>query len=227
MGRLDAARAVITGRRFQPWEGGEGLALALHVRTHLALGRRALAAGDARGAVAACTEALAVPAHLGEARHLLSHPCEVHLWLGRALAAAGDQAAARRQWTAAVDFPDGPHSLLAGAAPEQAGFAALALRHLGRPAAARRLLRALLDHARALAVAPATVDYFATSLPTLLLFDDDLATRQRLRARVLEAQALLGLGPIAAGRARLRAVLRRDPGHALAADLLATSLPTP
>jgi tetratricopeptide (TPR) repeat protein len=227
VGRLEAARAVITGRRFQPWEGGEGLALALHVRTHLALGRRALAAGDARGAVAACTEALAVPAHLGEARHLLSHPCEVHLWLGRALAAAGDQAAARQQWAAAVAMPGGPRSLLSGAEPEQAGFAALALRHLGRPAGARRLLLALLDHARALAAAPATVDYFATSLPTLLLFDDDLAARQRLRARVLEAQALLGLGRTAAGRARLRAVLRRDPGHARAADLLATSLPTP
>ena len=26
VGRLDAARAVITGRRFQPWEGGEGAA---------------------------------------------------------------------------------------------------------------------------------------------------------------------------------------------------------
>ena len=144
-----------------------------------------------------------------------------------AATALGDWAEARRQWAAAVAMPGGPRSLLSGAEPEQAGFAALALRHLGRPAGARRLLLALLDHARALAVAPATVDYFATSLPTLLLFDDDLAARQRLRARVLEAQALLGLGRTASGRARLRAVLRRDPGHARAADLLATSLPTP
>lgn len=226
-GRLEDARALLSRRRFQPWEGGEGQALALHVRLHLALGRRALAAGDARTAVAACEQALAVPENLGEARHLLSHPCEVRLWLGRALAAAGEIAAARRHWSAAVEVPGGPRSLLAGAEPEQVYPAALALRHLGRGAAADRLLRALREHARALAAAPATLDYFATSLPTLLLFNDDLTARQRQRARVLEAQALLGLGRIAAGRACLRAVLRRDPGHGLAADLLAETLPTP
>jgi Tfp pilus assembly protein PilF len=37
----------------------------------------------------------------------------------------------------------------------------------------------------------------------------------------LQAQALLGLGRRAPARALLRAVLRHDPSHALAADLLA------
>ena len=37
-------------RKFQPWEGGEALVPTKHVRTHLALGRRALFAGDAIGA---------------------------------------------------------------------------------------------------------------------------------------------------------------------------------
>ncbi|MBL9208099.1 MAG: hypothetical protein JNN01_23640, partial [Opitutaceae bacterium] len=105
--------------------------------------------------------------------------------------------------------------------------AALALRHLGRLGAADQLLRDLLAYARALAATPATLDFFATSLPTLLLFNDDLTARQHQRARVLEAQALLGLGRVSAARARLRAVLRRDPGHGLAADLLADPFPTP
>ncbi|MBL9205494.1 MAG: DUF5107 domain-containing protein, partial [Opitutaceae bacterium] len=52
-GRLEDARALLARRRFQPWEGGEGQALALQVRVQLALARRALAAGDARAAVAA------------------------------------------------------------------------------------------------------------------------------------------------------------------------------
>ena len=45
-GAPQKALGIISARRFQPWEGGEGLALRQHVRTHLALGRRALAAGD-------------------------------------------------------------------------------------------------------------------------------------------------------------------------------------
>jgi hypothetical protein len=81
-------------------------------------------------------------------------------------------------------------------------------------------LRALLAHARQLARTKARIDYFATSLPTMLLFDDDLQARQAITALLLEGQALLGLGRTAAGRARLRQVLRRDPSHGIAADML-------
>lgn len=36
-GRPQAARELLQGRRWQPWEGGEGEALSQHVRCHLAL----------------------------------------------------------------------------------------------------------------------------------------------------------------------------------------------
>jgi hypothetical protein len=40
----------------------------------------------------------------------------------------------------------------------------------------------------------AKIDYFATSLPSLLLFDDDLAETQKVQARSIQAAALSGLG---------------------------------
>jgi Tfp pilus assembly protein PilF len=58
----------------------------------------------------------------------------------------------------------------------------------------------------------------------MLLFEDDLQFRQTTTALFLEAQAWLGLGHRARAKRLLRAVLRRDPNHALAADLLAESL---
>jgi hypothetical protein len=79
----------------------------------------------------------------------------------------------------------------------------------------------LLDQARALGRAPAKIDYFATSLPTMLLFEEDLAATQRTTALFMEAQARLGLGERAAARRLLATVLRRDPAHAAARDLLA------
>ena len=50
-GRHEEARVILAARRFQPWEGGEGLVSGEFVRTHLALGRQALAAGDAARAL--------------------------------------------------------------------------------------------------------------------------------------------------------------------------------
>jgi len=53
----------------------------------------------------------------------------------------------------------------------------------------------------------------------MLLFDDDLQFRQETTAVFLQAQALLGLGRKAEAKKLLAIVLRRDPNHALAADL--------
>ena len=220
-GRPEPARAILATRRFQPWEGGEGQALGQHVRTHLALGRRALLQGDPRRAVGFFRAALAVPGNLGEARHLLANPSDMHYWLGCALDAAGDLGAAREHWTTAAERTGDFQAMRVRAFSEMTYYSALAMRKLGRAAEATTLLRSLLAHARQLARQTAKIDYFATSLPTMLLFDDDLQARQETTAAFIEAQARLGLGQVTAARALLRRVLRRDPSHALAADLLA------
>jgi tetratricopeptide (TPR) repeat protein len=220
-GTPEKAWRIVGQRRFQPWEGGEGEALGQHARTHLALGRRAYGRGDHAAAAAHFRAALAAPPNLGEAWHLLVNRSRLDYWLGLALAAQGDLAEAGRHWRAAARFKGDFQSMRVRAYSEMTYYSALAAERLGRRRDARRLLRALRAYARRLAKAPAAIDYFATSLPTMLLFDDDLALRQRLTAWVLEAQAHLGLGEEAAGRRLLRKVLRRDPSHALAADLLA------
>jgi tetratricopeptide (TPR) repeat protein len=218
-GRPDSALAVLAGRRFQPWEGGEGQALGQHARAHLALGRRALRAGEASRAAGHFKAALGSPENLGEARHFLANQSDIHYWAGRALAAGGDAAAARGHWIAAAQSKGDFQAMSVRAFSEMTYYSALSLRCLGRKAEARRLLRGLLGHARALAQSPAGIDYFATSLPTMLLFEDDLQSRQMTTALFLEAQARLGLGQEAAARRLLRTVLRRDPNHAPAADL--------
>ncbi len=218
-GQPEAARAVLTSRRFQPLEGGEGQALGQHARAHLALGRRALAAGQPVEALAFFRAALAAPENLGEAKHPLANQSDIYYWLGRAHAACGDEASAREMWTIASKARGDFQEMSVRTFSEMTYYSALALERLGRASSARRLLRELLAHARALARSPATIDYFATSLPTMLLFDDDLQARQKTTALSLEAQARLGLGQAAAARRLLRMVLQRDPSHALAADL--------
>jgi tetratricopeptide (TPR) repeat protein len=99
-------------------------------------------------------------------------------------------------------------------------YSALSWEKLGQRAKALQLFRNLLAYARKLQKSPAKIDYFATSLPTMLLFDDDLQFRQETTALFLRAQAQLGVGRKAAAKSLLQIVLRRDPNHPLAADLL-------
>jgi tetratricopeptide (TPR) repeat protein len=212
------ALEIVAKRRFQPWEGGEGLALGQHVRTHIALGRSALDKGNAAAAVPHFEAALSAPWNLGEANHLLANRSDIHYWLGVALAKVGERERGRAHWQKAAHFMGDFQAMCRTAFSEKTFYSAKALSRLGDKAGARRMLVELSKHAQKLAVAPFKLDYFATSLPTMLLFDDDLQERQRTTALFLLAQASLGLGRVSQGRRLLREVLRRDPSHPLAGD---------
>ena len=225
VGRHAEAAEMLDRRRFQPWEGGEGMALGAFSRTHLALGRQALANGDAAGAKAHFLRIQSPPQNLGEARHLLANASDLWLALGDAHAALGEEAEACRWWSRAADFRGDFQEMSVREFSELTAFQAQAMERLGRGEDARRKLRDLETYAEELARTPAKIDYFATSLPTMLLFDDDLQARQENTARFLKAQAAAGLERPDEARSLVDEVLRHDPNHALAHDLRRT-LPT-
>lgn len=220
-GRHEKALNLVSSRTFQPWEGGEGGPLGQHVRSHLLLGRAALAMGDTASAQKHFEAASGAPENLGEARHLLANQSDIHYWLGVASSRAGDVESARRHWEAAATFKGDFQEMSVRAFSEMTYYSALSWEQLGRKDRAAGLLRGLLKHSLELEKRRARVDYFATSLPAMLLFEDDLQFRQRTTALFLQAQAHLGLGRRARAMALLRNVLERDPNHALAADLVA------
>jgi tetratricopeptide (TPR) repeat protein len=215
------ALAIVRGRKFQPWEGGEGLALGQHVRTHVALGRHALQRGKAAEARSYFETALDAPENLGEAKHPLANQSDIYYWLGAALDASGDPGAAREAWERAAAHRGDFQQMRVTSFSELSLYNALALTGLGRNKEATELLQRLLEFAVALKKEEPKIDYFATSLPQMLLFEDDARRRNEVRADFLEAQARIGLGDIVAGRALLDRVLVADPNHAHAADLLA------
>jgi tetratricopeptide (TPR) repeat protein len=223
----EKALALLRSRKFQPWEGGEGLALGQHARTHLELGRRALGAGKAREAQRFFEMALSCPENLGEATHPLANQSDIFYWLGIAADVAGDDTAARRWWERAAQGRGDFQHMSVKSFSEMTYYNALALRRLWRPEEAEKLLRDLLRYAEALAEQPVKIDYFATSLPAMLLFEDDLKKRNRVTATFLQAQARLGLGEIVTAQELLGQVLRLDRNHALAADLLVEIEATP
>lgn len=221
-GQPERAVLLLESRTFTPWEGGEGIALAQHARAHLLLSRKALRSGSAKEAVRLLELALSCPERLGEARHLLANASDLWIAMGDALLAAGDPRAAEDFFRRAAEFRGDFQEMEVRNFSEMTYFRALGLRRLGREDEARDLLAGLESYADRLAASPAKIDYFATSLPTMLLFPEDLAERQSTTATFLKAQARLGLGHRAEALTLLREVLRRDPCHAAAQDLLQT-----
>lgn len=163
--------------------------------------------------------ALTAPLNLGETKHLLANQNDIHYWLGWAFAANGNLRKARKHCCAAAIFIGDFQEMSVRAFSEMIYYSALLWEKLGHPTKARKLFHDLLASARILQKTKAKIDYFATSLPTMLLFDDDIQFRQKITALFLQAQARLGLWQKAQAQKLLTTVLRRDPNHAAATDL--------
>jgi tetratricopeptide (TPR) repeat protein len=184
-GRAEEARGVLLARRFQPWEGGEGLVLAAWDATMTALYALSPAAEEALGFIEA---ALNPPATLGEARHPLANAADLHLLLGDAKQRLGDDDGAKEAWRTAASFTGDFLDMSTQPFSAQTAYSIRALRALGEQDAAEDLTGRLARYVDELAATPAKVNYFATSLPTTLLFHDDPQEERDARVAVLRRQ---------------------------------------
>ena len=199
------ALQLLSNRRFHPWEGGEGLVSGQYVMSHLLLGRQALKTGNARDALKHFDAARNYPENLGEAKHLLTLETHLDYFSGLALLELGRHKEARECWRKAAQTETGNSDMTY--------YKALASRELENDSQALLLLNELLEFASREIHATPKIDYFATSLPNFLLFDDDLKKRNQIHCRYLAGLAKLGLGRTEEAVADLREVLALDINH--------------
>lgn len=210
LGRWKEALESLAARRFSPWEGGEGLTSAQYVYAHRALGLAELEAGHAAQALKHFEAARAYPHNLGEGKHLLTVERDLDYFSGAAADRMGQAETARAYWNAAA--------APLHASSVHAYFRALALRALGEEKKSRAALEDLARFADEKAKEIPRIDYFATSLPNMLLFDDDLKKRNQIEATVLLGLSAHGLGEHAKAVELLQRATAEDPNHLTALD---------
>lgn len=185
--RTDDAWSVLTERTFRPFEGGEGQVIAAYDRAATVLARRLLVNGCPDEAIALLEPGLVAPSNLGEGRHPADPQAERLVVLGDALAALGDEAGARARW----EHARAASPLAVAERPAEVADVWVAVAHerLGEASQAHAVRARLRDRADELDRAGDEVDYFATSLPELLVFDVDTAAARRDQAARLRAAA--------------------------------------
>ena len=201
MGRHEDALKVLASRRFHPWEGGEGKVLAQYTRAHLALGRAAVMrlVGDGSAcqiALEHAEKAFDTPENLGEAYHLLQAKADVNYLRGMALRGLGRENEAKAAFTAAAEEAGDFQAMAVTEYSELSYYRGLALAALGRKKEAKALFRGMKAFAEKGLKAPFKIDYFATSLPLLLIFDDDLEAVKNERMKTIAALAEKGMANV-------------------------------
>jgi len=184
---------ILESRNFHPWEGGEGKVLKQFTDACLALGQEALDNGDAEKALSYFNKSLNTPDNLGEKYHPLQAVAHINYWKGMACKALGKIEEANQYFTASVNEEGDFIDMAVSAYSELTFYRALSLNELGKETEARQLLMELKRFGEAKLKEQAQIDYFATSLPLLLVFEDDLQKTNMHEANHLISLAEKGL----------------------------------
>ncbi len=227
-GQPQQALDLLLSRRFHPWEGGEGAVLRQYTQARLLLGQTGLENGNHESALQHFSRAMETPDSLGEAYHPLQAKANVNYWIGRSLAALGCHDEARSHFQLSAE-EDGDFSEMAVTQfSPLTYYRGLSLLELDQRDQAAILFHRLFEYANEKLRQPAKIDYFATSLPNLLVFDEDLKCRRDAENHLLAALACHGLSHCSSGdgdnhiskaSSHLRKVLNFDRSHLLANEL--------
>jgi tetratricopeptide (TPR) repeat protein len=211
---VDAAR-LLASHTFHPWEGGEGKVSGQHVLTQVELAKKALSEAQYGQAVELLRAAEVYPSNLGEGKLYGAQENDVHYWLGCAYEGWGEEEKARHYWQKASTGISEPAAALFynDQPPDKIFYQGQALLKIDHLSEAHQRFLNLIAYGEAHLYDTPKIDFFAVSLPDLLIFDDDLNKRNRVHCQYLLGLGYMGLRRVAEAQVHFDEVLRLDVSH--------------
>ncbi len=215
LGRHEEAMRRLDGHKFHPWEGGEGKVPAQYQLCRVELAKQALAARDFNRAVSLLEECLVYPHHLGEGKLHGAQENDFYYLLGVAHEALGDADRARRCWEKATHGPQEPAAAMYynDAKPDKIFYQGMALRRLGREDEAHGRFYKLINYGKQHLFEKPVMDYFAVSLPDLLIWEDSLEQKNVIHCKYMLALGYYGMGDTGHAERYLAEVEALDNNH--------------
>ncbi|MDO3626212.1 DUF5107 domain-containing protein [Mucilaginibacter sp. BT774] len=214
-GNFELAYKLLMNRKFHPWEGGEGKVSGQYVYSLTELAKQDIADGLFERAIGRLNEAQHFPHSLGEGKLYGARENDIFYWLGNAYACMGDVVNAEINWKKASMGLTEPNAAVFynDQQPDKIFYQGLAWEKLGESSKAEGIFRNLAEYGERNQHNEVRIDYFAVSLPDLLIFDDDLQKRNYLHCRYISGLGYLGLRKYNMAEQILKEVLNEDAMH--------------
>ena len=184
----DTALKLIMAHKFHPWEGGEGKVPEQYLFSNIAL---ALEKQD----IDYLLSTFEYPHNLGEGKLYGAQENRQNYYLGCAYEKQGKANLAKECFTKASSGISEPSSVMYynDQPPETIFYQGLALLKLGDIESANNRFNKLISYADTHINDEVAIDYFAVSLPDLLVFEEDLNKKNKLHCLFMKALGLYGL----------------------------------
>ena len=226
VGRYDEAMQKLDARIFHPWEGGEGKVPTQYQVCRVELAKKAIVAKDYEKAVKLLNECLEYPHHLGEGKLYGAQENDFYYLLGVAYDALGKKGRALECWEEATKGPQEPAAAMYynDAKPDKIFYQGLALYKLGRDGEAHGRFYRLINYGKQHIFGglrggeqssgrKQIMDYFAVSLPDLLIWEDSLDTKNLIHCKYMLALGYYGMGDMEHAERYLKEVEALDNNH--------------
>ena len=226
LGHYEEAMQKLDAHQFHPWEGGEGKVPAQYQICRVELAKQSLTPGPSpkeRGvetlaiqhAIDLLNECLEYPHHLGEGKLYGAQENDFYYLLGVAYEQLGDMAKAAECWEEATKGPQEPAAAMYynDAKPDKIFYQGLALLKLGRQGEANGRFYKLVNYGKQHIFEQQTMDYFAVSLPDLLIWEDSLDVKNRIHCLYMLALGYYGLADLEHAERYLAEVEKLDINH--------------
>ena len=215
MGEYQKAKELIAGRKFHPWEGGEGKVSSQFVYSRVELAKLYIQKREFQKALAELLETGQYPENLGEGKLYGAQENHIHYYLGRAYEGLGMAEKAGESFQkASVGLSEPSGAMFYNDQPaDMIFYQGLALLKLAQPEQARSRFHKLVDYGEQHMFDKVSIDYFAVSLPEFLIFDEDLTRKNEIHCRYLLGLGYLGLEKKEQSRQEFKRVLEMDTNH--------------
>jgi tetratricopeptide (TPR) repeat protein len=196
LGRYEEAMTKLDAHQFHPWEGGEGKVSSQYQICRVELAKQALVAKSYEKAISLLQECLEYPPHLGEGKLYGAQENDFYYFLGIAYDALGNKEKAVDCWEKATKGPQEPAAAMYynDAKPDKIFYQGMALLKLGREAEAHGRFYKLINYGKQHIYDKVVMDYFAVSLPDLLIWEDSLDTKNLIHCKYMLALGYYGMG---------------------------------
>ena len=196
IGEYERAKELLDAHIFHPWEGGEGKVSGQYQFSRVELAKNALKTSHYQEAITLLKECLEYPHHLGEGKLYGAQENDFYYFMGCAYEGMGDKTKSVECWEQATAGPTDPAAALYynDAKPDKIFYQGLALLKLGRTDEANGRFYKLITYGEKHLFDKIKMDYFAVSLPDLLIWEDDLTIRNVIHCKYMMALGYKGLG---------------------------------
>lgn len=206
---------LILKRKFHPWEGGEGKVTGQYVFSLIELAKADINNKNYKPALAKLEQAKVYPHNLGEGKLYGAQENDIDFWMGYCYEKSGDVGSANSFYKKAsmgIDEPL-PAIFYNDQQPDKIFYQGLALLRLNKKNDAHSRFTKLINHGKEHINDNVKIDYFAVSLPDLMIWDDDLNRKNEIYCGYLIGLGYLGLGDMEKAEKELEKVIKMDESH--------------